>query len=103
MAQVTYTVVKGDTLSGIAAKYKSQYGTTVDSLVKLNNISDPDYIVVGQVLIISGDASTTKTNTTYKATIKTFGLQSNTDRTVYALILFLPIHEPTASTFSSRE
>lgn len=84
MAQVTYTVVKGDTLSGIAAKYKSQYGTTVNSLVKLNNITDPDYIVVGQVLIISGDPASTKTNTTYKATIKAFGLQSNTNRTVYA-------------------
>ena len=80
MAQVTHTVVKGDTLSALAVKY----GTTVNNLVKLNNITDPDYIVIGQVLVISGEATTTKTNTTNKATIKAFGLQSNTDRTVYA-------------------
>lgn len=80
MAQVTHTVVKGDTLSALAVRY----GTTVNNLVKLNDITDPDYIVVGQVLIISGEATKTKTNTTNKATIKAFGLQSNTDRTVYA-------------------
>lgn len=80
MAQVTHTVVKGDTLSALAVRY----GTTVNNLVKLNDITDPDYIVVGQVLIISGEATQTKTNTTNKATIKAFGLQSNTDRTVYA-------------------
>lgn len=76
----TYTVKKGDTLSEIAVAY----GTTVSNLVKLNDITDPDYIVVGQVLIISGTATTTKTSTTSRAVIKAFGLQSDTDRTVYA-------------------
>lgn len=80
MANQTYTVVKGDTLTAIAKKYN----TTVNNLVKLNNITDPNFIVVGQVLIVSGTAATTTTNTTSKATIKAFGLQSNTDRTVYA-------------------
>lgn len=80
MANVTYTVVKGDNLTKIAAKYN----TTVSALVKLNNIKNPDYIVVGQVLIISGTAATPKTNTSSKATIDLFGLQSNTDRTIYA-------------------
>jgi hypothetical protein len=80
LAQVTHTVVKGDTLSKLAVRY----GTTVSELVKLNDITDPDYIVVGQVLIISGGTTTTTTNTTNKAKIKAFGLQSNTDRTVYA-------------------
>lgn len=80
MANTTYTVVKGDTLWGISKRYN----TTVNNLVKLNDISDPDYIVVGQVLIISGTATTTKKNTTSRATIKVFGLQSDTDRTVYA-------------------
>ena len=46
----TYTVTKGDTLSGIAA----QYGTTVDTLVQLNNIKNPNLIVVGQVLKLPG-------------------------------------------------
>ena len=41
-----YTVVSGDTLSGIAAKF----GTTVAQLCSWNNISDPNLIYVGQVL-----------------------------------------------------
>lgn len=76
----TYTVVKGDTLSEIAIRY----GTTVTKLVKLNNIADPNYIVVGQVLKLTGTASTPATNKTSKPKISIFGLQSNTDRTVYA-------------------
>lgn len=80
MANVTYTVVKGDTLSHIALRYN----TTVSALVKLNNIPNPNYIVVGQVLIISGTASTPKTSSSSKAVIDVFGLQSKTDRTVYA-------------------
>ena len=80
MANVTYTVKKGDTLSEIAA----QYGTTVAKLVELNHIKNPDYIVVGQVLIISGSAATVKANKSSKANITVFGMQSNTDRTMYA-------------------
>lgn len=76
----TYTVVWGDTLSGIALKH----GTTVAKLVKLNGIKDPDYIVVGQVLKLTDDGTTATTKTsTLRATIKVFGLQSNTDRTLY--------------------
>jgi flagellum-specific peptidoglycan hydrolase FlgJ len=41
-----YVVQKGDTLTGIAKKY----GTTVQRLVKLNNIKNPDLILVGQKL-----------------------------------------------------
>lgn len=41
-----YIVKKGDTLSGIAKKYK----TTVDKLVKLNNIKNKNLIYVGQKL-----------------------------------------------------
>lgn len=48
----TYTVVAGDTLSGIAAKY----GTTVDTLVELNSISNPNLIVVGQQIKLPGTA-----------------------------------------------
>ena len=44
----TYTVKSGDTLSGIASKYK----TTVDKLVKDNNIANANLIYVGQKIVI---------------------------------------------------
>ncbi len=44
-----YTVVKGDTLSAIAAKY----GLTVAEIVALNNLSDQDYINIGDQLIVT--------------------------------------------------
>lgn len=82
MAVATYTVKKGDTLKSIA-KAK---GTTVANLVKWNDIENPNYIVVGQVLKLGADSSSTssKKTTKNKAVIKAFGLQSNTDRTMYA-------------------
>ncbi len=42
-----YTVVTGDTLSGIAEKYN----TTVGYLAQKNGIKDPNYIIVGQVIV----------------------------------------------------
>ena len=42
-----YTVVAGDTLSAIAEKF----GTTVDYLAQKNGIKNPDYIIVGQVIV----------------------------------------------------
>lgn len=44
----TYTVVAGDTLSGIAARY----GTTYQALAAKNGIANPDLIYTGQVLKI---------------------------------------------------
>ena len=81
MANVTYVVQKGDTLSKIA----QANNTTVAKLVELNHIANPDYIVVGQTLIISGKAADVKKNTSSKAKILVFGLQSDTDRTLYAV------------------
>lgn len=51
-ASGTYTVVAGDTLSGIAARY----GTTVAALASINGIANPNLINVGQVLQLSGSA-----------------------------------------------
>ena len=80
MANVTYTVVAGDTLISIAKKYN----TTVTAIANLNHIQNVNLIYVGQFLIISGTADAEITNTTNKAIIRHFGLQSNTDRTVFA-------------------
>ena len=53
----TYKVKSGDTLSGIAAKYK----TTVKKLQQLNNISNPNLIKVGQTITLeSSSVKTTK-------------------------------------------
>lgn len=80
MASTTYTVVKGDTLSAIARKYS----TTVKKLTELNNLSDPNYIVVGQVLVIEGEAVTPNPSTKSTIDVTVFGLQANTDRTIVA-------------------
>lgn len=81
MANVTYTVKKGDTLSGIAVAK----GTTVKALLSLNpDITNKDRIYVGQVIIISGTAAPKTKNNSQKAKITNFGLQSNTDRTIFA-------------------
>ena len=44
----SYVVRPGDTLSGIA----SRYNTTVTAIARLNNITDPSKLRVGQVLLI---------------------------------------------------
>lgn len=77
MANITYTVQKGDNLTKIARNYN----TTVKSIVELNNIKDPNLIYVGQVLTISGTATpTTSTTNTMAAPIITgFGLVSNSE------------------------
>lgn len=81
MASTTYTVKKGDTLSHIAVNNN----TTVSKLLELNpDITNKDLIYVGQIIVISGDAATKTVNKSQRATITAFGLQSNTDRTVFA-------------------
>lgn len=77
----TYVIVeKGDTLSAIARDYGK--GTTYQQLAKYNDIPDTNLIYVGQKIYLKQQA--TSTNTTSKAVIKHFGLQSNTTSTVFA-------------------
>ena len=92
----TYTVKKGDSLSTIAQNNLSTIGAStiygdnggIALLCKWNNISNPEYIVVGQVLQISDPGSsggTTSTpNNTNRPIIELFGLQSNTENTIFA-------------------
>lgn len=61
----SYTVVKGDTLSGIAAKY----GTTYQKLAEENGIKNPNLIYPGQIIKIPGadnDTSDTTAPTGFK-------------------------------------
>ncbi|MCA0453245.1 MAG: LysM peptidoglycan-binding domain-containing protein [Chloroflexi bacterium] len=44
----TYTVTYGDTLAGIA----SRYGMTVEQLIQLNNLANPNRILRGQELLV---------------------------------------------------
>ena len=67
-----YTVQSGDTLSGIANKF----GTNYESLASLNNISNPNRIYVGQVLKLS--ANSTTANSTHQVTTSTTSAGSYT-------------------------
>lgn len=87
------TVEKGDTLSEIADAYYSKFGysdykTYQNYLANLNNISNPNYITIGQVIRLTGSTATaTQTPTNVQQayiTVTNFGLQANTDRTMYA-------------------
>ncbi len=53
----TYTVRPGDTLWAISRRF----GTTVDALVELNHIQNPNLIYVGQVLRLPTSSETTYT------------------------------------------
>ena len=60
-----YTVVLGDTLGKVA----NRFGVSVDELVKLNNLSNPNLIYVGTVLKVDGSAAKTAEVTVPKATV----------------------------------
>ena len=79
----TYKVVKGDTLSKIA----KNYSTTVNNLMKLNpQIKNKNLIYVGQVITISGKASSSTSSSSKNSNtvkIDQFGLQSNADNTLF--------------------
>ena len=60
-----YTVVLGDTLGKVA----DRFGVSVDELVKLNNISNPNLIYVGTVLKVDAGAAKSAEVTVPKATV----------------------------------
>lgn len=90
MAAIYYTVVAGDTLWDIARKYN----TTYQELARINNIPNPNLIYVGQKIKVGDDGGGTVTpdpippTKSYSVVISQFGLQSNTDRTVFATWTF---------------
>ena len=60
-----YTVVLGDTLGKVA----NRFGVSVDELVKLNNLSNPNLIYVGTVLKVDASATKTAEVTVPRATV----------------------------------
>ena len=85
----TYTVKKGDTLWDIAAEYLGS-GSKYTYLAKINNIKNPNLIYVGQIIKLSETSTSSSNNkqtsgstTSSKVSIVHFGLQANTDRTVF--------------------
>ena len=76
-----YTIVLGDTLG----KISNRFGVSVDQLVKLNNIDNPNLIYVGTVLKVSENAAAKAEvtvakaeNTVAKATV----VENTTEKTV---------------------
>lgn len=62
----TYTVKRGDTLSGIAKKY----GTTVAKLKRLNGIKNANRIYIGQKIKVSGPTSAATSSSKKYVTVK---------------------------------
>ena len=62
-SSASYTVKSGDTLSGIA----SQYNTTVNQIVSLNQLSNPNLIYVGQVLKLKNSQTTNSSSSSSTA------------------------------------
>lgn len=65
----SYTVKSGDTLSGIA----SQYNTTVNQIVSLNQLSNPNLIYVGQVLKLKNSQTTNSSSSSSSTATTTAG------------------------------
>lgn len=50
----TYVVQAGDSLTGIA----NQFGLTIEQLLDINNLDNPDFVFVGQQLILPANVTT---------------------------------------------
>lgn len=72
----TYTVVAGDTLTSIAAKYN----TTVQILAQLNDLKEPYVLSIGQKLCLPAGATTTTTSSTSTSKKLDFNVARNGTR-----------------------
>ena len=91
----TYKVVRGDTFSQIAQRcvqvgmpgYSglTSYKEYVAKLQSFNpDIENINYISVGQTIVLQGTAKKKTTNNTQRVKITNIGLQSDTEKTVFA-------------------
>ena len=92
-----YTVVLGDTLG----KISNRFGVSVDQLVKLNKLDNPNLIYVGTVLKVSENAATKAEvtvakaeNTVAKATV----VENTTEKTVAKVDPVQTVHAKPAVT-----
>ena len=82
------TVERGDTLIGIAKKYGN--GANYKQLAAINNIPNPNLIYDGQVIKLTntagsgGSTSSTSTANQNSPTILQFGVQSDSENTLFA-------------------
>lgn len=96
----THKVAKGETLASIAKKYNSKYNygktdaAAKKRLAAINDIDSPYRVHVGQVLKLdnpSGSIKKTKNNS-LTPKIKQFGIQSDSETTVFATWKFDKAH-----------
>lgn len=90
-ADKTYvTVTAGDTLSAIARAYGN--GKTYQQLAEINNIKNPNFIVVGQKIYLSKDGSSSSSSSTktdpYTPVVTTLGRQTSDVKTLLAVWTF---------------
>lgn len=76
----SHVVGPGDTLWSIA----KANSTTVSKLVEINNIEDPNVIIVGEVIYLEGDVIVPEPTVAGVAVVTSLGLQAGTDRTLVA-------------------
>ena len=87
---VKHVVKAGDTLSKICYAYTDYKNSGeslneyVERIAKQNQIKDSTKVYVGQTVVIKGDTVPANEDLSYTCTIQQFGLQSDTDRTVFA-------------------
>ena len=79
-SSITYTVQAGNTLSSIA----SQYGVTVSQLEQWNNLSNPNYIYVGETLTIyTNGSSSSSSNSSSSSTTSSSSSNSSSSGSNY--------------------
>ena len=68
-----YIVKSGDTLSSIA----SRFNLSTDFLIEINNIDNPQYISIGQIIELKSEETSNNTNTSFPIVNKTNNIEQS--------------------------